>query len=477
MEVLKEYYVGAAKIQIVKDEKKICKYIIEEPQLNETEKKVLDEVLSSILYTTEKNLDDEIIKNLKEKGVNDESIERVLYHVKKQMLYGDITPLMLDNEVEEVECRGYNSPISIVHRSAGDCIRLQTNIIPENDDQVIKIIERLATRANKSVNIAKPMLEFALPEGHRVAATVSNEISLPGSTFDIRKFPAKPLSITSIIQREAINEMVAAYLWFLMEYKPFIMILGHTGAGKTTLLNALLNMVNPSYKILTIEDTPEINIVNDNWVRFISRSTLEGHFDITLNDLAKLSLRYRPDYLVIGEVRGKEIEALVHASASGHSSLTTFHGSKPLDAVTRITSLLSTESPELGKLFLQTIWAFVVSGSRKEGNANKRGVLAIYETVPKGNDVEYIRVIEWDFANRTFKPADFDTIINNSYRLNLIGDTYGLSKDDIKADLERRARFLRKLINDNVIDFLDVGIELRKFYSGEVVLENEKAQY
>ena len=475
MEVLKEYYVGAAKVQIIKDDNNICKYIIEEPELSDSEKKTLEEVNSSILYSMDKNPDDLIIKTLKEKGLNDEQVEKVLYYLKKQRLYGDITPLMLDDEVEEIECRSYGSPITVVHRTAGDCIRLETNIKPEDDDQIIKIIERLATKANKSVNIARPYLEFSLPEGHRVAATISNEISLPGSTFDIRKFPTKPLSITAIIQRGALNEIVAAYLWFLMEYKPFIMILGPTGAGKTTLLNALLNMVNPSYKILTIEDTPEINIRGANWVRFISRSTLEGNFDVTLFDLAKLSLRYRPDYLVIGEVRGREIEALIHAAASGHASLTTFHGARPLDAVTRITGLLATESPELAKLFLQTIWAFIIIGTRKEGNKNNvRGVLAVYETVPKGNDIEYARVIEWDFANKAFKPADFDTLINSSYRLETIANTFGMAKDDIKNELERRANFLKKLIENNVIDFLDVSEELRKFYSGEI---NEVAKH
>lgn len=463
MNVLKEYYVGPVKITITKDEKNVCRYIIEEPQLSPYEEKAKDEVLSQILYMSSRNIEDSIIKKLREKGLKDECIEKILYHIKKQMLYDVITPMMLDPDIEEIESSGYGNPITVVHRLFSECIRLYTNIVPDNDEEIIRIIEKLASRANKSVNIAKPYLEFALPEGHRVTATISNEISLPGSTFDIRKFPEKPLSITYIISNEMLNELVASYLWFLLEYKPFIMILGPTGSGKTTLLNALLNLVNPNYKILTIEDTPEINIVNSNWVRFIARSTLGGNYDVTLFDLAKLALRYRPDFLVIGEVRGKEIEALIHAAASGHGSLSTFHASRPIDAVTRITDLLSAD---LSKLFLQTIWVFIIVGSRKEGNRNVRSILSIYETIIEKHKIKFKKVIQWDFAKKSFIPNDISSLIKKSYRLKWIARTYGFSIDEIKEELQKRIEYLRKLINENLIDFLEVSSEIRKFYNG-----------
>jgi len=470
MNVLKEYYVGPVKITITKDENNICRYVVEEPQLSSYEESVKDNIISQILYITSENIEDYIIKILKDKGFKDESIEKLLYHIKKHVLYDIITPLMLDQDIEEIECRGFGNPITVVHRSFSECIRLYTNIIIESDDQIIRIIEKLATKANKSINIAKPYLEFSLPEGHRVAATINNEISLPGSTFDIRKFPAKPLSITSMILNGMLNELVAAYLWFLMEYKPFVMLLGPTGSGKTSLLTAILNLINPNYKILTIEDTPEINIVSGNWVRFISRSTLGGNYDVTLNDLAKLSLRYRPDYLVIGEVRGKEIEALIHASASGHGSLTTFHGSRPIDAATRITDLLSSD---LSKLFLQTIWAFVIIGNRKEGNKNVRSILSIYETVIDQHQIKFKKVVQWDFNKNMFVPTDISSLLKRSYRLKWISKTYGFSLNEVKNEIQKRSNYLGKLINEKVIDFLDVSSEIRKFYGGEISYESK----
>ena len=456
-QVLEEYYVGPVKVNIVKKLNQ-CLYIAEEPKLSSLEEKAKDKILSELYYTKVDNIEEEIVKRLQSFKFPDESIEKVLYHVKKSLLYGELTILMLDPKVEEIEYKGYLYPLTVIHRDHSECIRLYTNIHIQTEEEAIKTIERLANKANKSINIAKPFLEFSLPEGHRVAATISKEISLPGSTFDIRKFPLKPLSIVEIIKSGMINELTASFLWLLIEYKPFIIILGATGSGKTTLLNALLNLINPNYKILTIEDTPEINIKNQNWVRFVSRATLSGNFDITMMDLAKLSLRYRPDYLVIGEVRGKEIEALVHASASGHGSITTFHGSRPTDAVTRITDLLSND---LAKLFLQTVWAFVVVGNVKEGNNSRRSVLSIYEVVTSKSKVGFKRVIEWSCMKARFTPTTVEELIKKSSLLRKLKETYNV---DLQNELIRRIKFLQDLQNSKVIGFEEVSQKVLEFY-------------
>ena len=456
-QVLEEYYVGPVKVNIIKKSSQ-CLYIVEEPKLSSFEEKAKDKILSELYYTKVDNIEEEIVKRLQSFKFPDESIEKVLYHIKKSLLYGELTILMLDPKVEEIEYKGYLYPLTVIHRDHSECIRLYTNIHIQTEEEAIKTIERLANKANKSINIAKPFLEFSLPEGHRVAATISKEISLPGSTFDIRKFPLKPLSIVEIIKSGMINELTASYLWLLIEYKPFIIILGATGSGKTTLLNALLNLINPNYKILTIEDTPEINIKNQNWVRFVSRATLSGNFDITMMDLAKLSLRYRPDYLVIGEVRGKEIEALVHASASGHGSITTFHGSRPTDAVTRITDLLSND---LAKLFLQTVWAFVVVGNVKEGGNSRRSVLSIYEVVTSKSKVGFKRVIEWSYMKTRFTPTTVEELIKKSSLLRKLKETYNV---DLQSELNRRVKFLQDLQNSKVIGFEEVSQKVLEFY-------------
>jgi Type IV secretory pathway, VirB11 components, and related ATPases involved in archaeal flagella biosynthesis len=249
-QVLEEYYVGPVKVNVVKKSSQ-CLYIVEEPKLSSFEEKAKDKILSELYYTKVDNIEEEIVKRLQSFKFPDESIEKVLYYIKKSLLYGELTILMLDPKVEEIEYKGYLYPLTVIHRDHSECIRLYTNIHIQTEEEAIKTIERLANKANKSINIAKPFLEFSLPEGHRVAATISKEISLPGSTFDIRKFPLKPLSIVEIIKSGMINELTASNLWVLIEYKPVIIILGATGSGKTTLLNALLNLIYSNYKILT----------------------------------------------------------------------------------------------------------------------------------------------------------------------------------------------------------------------------------
>ncbi|BCU71294.1 type II/IV secretion system ATPase subunit [Stygiolobus caldivivus] len=456
-ELLEEYYVGPVKVNVLKKFNQ-CYYNVEEPRLSMLEEKAKEKVLSELYYTKVENLEEEVVKRLQSSKLSDESIEKILYYIKKTLLYGEITTLMLDPKVEEIEYKGYTYPITIIHRDYSECVRLYTNIVIQSDEDAIKTIEKLASKSNKSINIAKPYLEFSLPEGHRVAATISREISLPGSTFDIRKFPLKPFSIVEIMRYKMVNSLIASYLWLLLEYKPFLIILGATGSGKTTLLNALLNLINPNFKILTIEDTPEINIRSQNWVRFISRSTLSGNFDITMMDLARLSLRYRPDYLVVGEVRGKEIEALVHASASGHGSLTTFHGSRPTDAVTRITDLLASD---LAKLFLQTIWAFIVVGNVKENNKTRRSVLSIYEVSSKSSKITFKKVVAWSYDKSEFSPSTVEDLIKKSILLKKLKEAYNVN---VKMELDRRVKFLEGLEKSGVSSFEEVSQKILEFY-------------
>jgi len=455
--LLDEYEVEGVKIRIY-DENGIGYYEVNEPELNHQEKRIVDEILRELYYSDIKDIEEEIFKVVKNTKLSDESVEKIVYYIKKNIKYGELTPLILDPLVEEIECKGYGSPISIVHRKySRKYYRLFTNIILESEDDVIRVIEKLANKANKSVNFAKPYLEFSLPEGHRVAATISKEISIPGSTFDIRKFPNNPITIIDLIKNGTLNEIIASYLWFLLDYKPFLMILGPTGSGKTTLLNSLLSLVNPMYKIVTIEDTPEINLEHKNWIRFVSRATTLGKYDISLLELSRLALRYRPDYMVIGEVRGKEIEALIHAAASGHGSITTFHGAKPVDAVTRILSLVN---DELAQLFLQGIWGFIVLGSR-EMNGKNRYVSAIYEVIPAKGKIKFRKIVKWSYKANEYLPTSLEKIIEKSYRINWIIRNYEISKDEVIQNLQRRIEFLRKLLENDNLKFEE---ELMRFY-------------
>jgi flagellar protein FlaI len=452
-------------VEVEIEDEQIPRYIVKEPNLTPTEARILDELMRKFYVDSKVTNIQDILSILSDyDNLSQESYDKILYYIKKKFLYGPLTVPILDPDVEEIECRGFGQPLTVVHRKINKFPRIYTNITFKSEEDVINVIELLANKSDKSVNLARPFLEFALPEGHRVASTISKEISLPGSTFDIRKFPFSPISSISLIKNNVFSKLFLSYIWFLLEFKPFIMIIGPTGTGKTTFLNSLLGMVNPLSKVITIEDTPEINLAKDNWVRLFSRTSINSSFDVSLFELSKLALRYRPDYLVIGEVRGREIEALVHASASGHGSLATFHAGTPNEAVTRISSLLT---PEMAKLFLQNLWGLAVLGVRKgKDNINNRVLVSFYEAFTEKRKVKFKKVFTWK-ADKGLIPSSIEDLISSSYRLSFIRRTFGYSNQDVRGELEKRLKFLEELENSNISSSSEVSASVRKFYLGD----------
>ena len=461
--LLEEYSVMGSKVSII-DEDGQGLYIVEDPRISREESSAISSIMDEIYFssTSVSDAENKLLEILKTKNISPELNEKILNIFKKRILYDEITVPVMDPEVEEIECMGPGLPLTVIHRKYSNYMRLYTNIVLPKEEDILRIIEKLAIKSSKSVNIARPYLEFSLPEGHRVAATVSNEISNPGSTFDIRKFPVSPISLIKLIKGNSLSVEIASYLWFLLDYKPFYLIVGSTGSGKTTFLNALLNFANPDAKILSIEDTPELNLSGKNWIRFFSRQSLVSTYDVTIGELSRLALRYRPDYLIIGEVRGKEIETLIHASSSGHASLSTFHGGKPSDVVTRIVSLLP---KELAIMFLNNVWGFILVGRRVDENGSIiKAINAIYETQKIHGKTKFRKIVWWSFKDKIYKPNNFSELLKISTKLKFISDSYGLSKSDILDELERRKNVIEKLIAENIADNEMIQAEIAKFY-------------
>jgi flagellar protein FlaI len=233
-------------------------------------------------------------------------------------------------------------------------------------------------------------------------------------------------------------------------------------------MNAMLDLLNPEWKILTIEDTPELTLHNPFWVRFVARKSFDPSVEVTLFDLAKLALRYRPDFLAIGEVRGREIEALIHSAASGHGSITTFHGLKPSDVLVRVNALLDRDT---ARLFLSTITLFVTITHSVKGGERKRKVTAIYE---KGEDSKMDRFVRLplveisdDLSNEVTE-AEVEGFVKRSVVLKKIMDSLGEPIDYAVEGLIKRVKFLEGLSKRN-IELLELQRELKKFYRGELM--------
>ncbi len=287
----------------------------------------IDEYLRSLV--------NDAMSRLRIKLSNDELRSIMYYLVRDTAGYGKVDPLIKDDYIEDININGPNRPVYVWHSRYE---HLRTNITLSNDE-LSSLVVKISQRVGKNVSSAYPILEGLLPEGLRVELGL-RDVSPYGPIVTIRKFRANPITVIDLLIDGVIKAEAIATLWFMLENGISMVIIGPTGAGKTTLLNALLFLIRPEARVVTIEDTREINIPHEQWVPLVVRESETPNVqNVTAYDLVKVSMRIRPDYLVIGELRGGE-EAYVffQGLASGHTGLTTIHASSLIAAVRRLLS-------------------------------------------------------------------------------------------------------------------------------------------
>ncbi|HKL23154.1 MAG TPA: type II/IV secretion system ATPase subunit, partial [Candidatus Nanoarchaeia archaeon] len=341
-------------------------YEIEEPLLSKEEEKYKEQIVSAmrsminfkeIIGQGNETLFEYIDRRLKllaiELGINlsYESYKKIYYYLCRDFIgFNEAEPLLRDYFVEDIECNGANTPIYIVHRVFRN---LKTNLIFRSNEKLESFVEKLAQRCGKYISYAKPILDGSLPDGSRVNATYTKDITSRGPTFTIRKFTKTPWTPPQLISFNTMSPEMLAYLWMLVEYKMNLLVVGGTASGKTTLLNAIAFFIPPESRVVTIEDTRELNLPRDNWLPSVSRSaTGVGKMgEIDLYDLLKASFRQNPDYVIVGEVRGKEASVLFQGMASGHSSIATIHA----DSIETVIKRLETPPIELSPSLLNVL--------------------------------------------------------------------------------------------------------------------------
>ena len=425
---------------------------LEPPKPGEEEdaKRILLETADKVLRKYEKALG----------RFDEESKNRLFYYLERDMTgFGPLNIMMEDYRIEDISCDGVNVPVYVWHR---DYESIPTNVVFTDRDVLDDFIIQLAHKSEKHISSAFPILDAMIYGKHRLAATFREEISPRGSTFTIRKFREKPFSITELIENNLLNPEMAAYFWMLIEHKANILVAGATGSGKTTILNALSCFIKPRMKIVTCEETAELNIPSENWVRFVTRESYglgtQKTGEITLYDLVRTSLRYRPDYLIVGEVRGEEAFVLFQAIATGHGGLSTIHAESIESAVKRLISPPMNIPPSHIPLLDAVALVERVSLPRPvDSKSYGRRIRYIWEVVDYGR---YATIAEWNPATDSFR-VDF----SNSVVLEKIAARIAKTKEEVIAEVERRAALLRRLTENKVIEIRDIAREIYSYYS------------
>jgi flagellar protein FlaI len=302
----------------------------------EERKKVLLELLEEIIDVKDKpvNYDDVKPRNTSI-PVYREDVDYVKYHlVRDKVGTGIIEPFLRDPYLEDISAKGVGN-IYVVHKIFGS---LESNVGFKSEEELDEFIIKLGEKIGKPISRARPVVDATLPDGSRINIVYGKDVSLFGSNFTIRKVAKTPISVPQLIKWNTFNEHAAAYMWIMLSEGMSAFICGETASGKTTALNALAVFIRPNYKIVSIEDTAEVVLPHKNWVRELTRDTGKPESSVTMFDLLKAALRQRPNYIIVGEIRGVEGNIAFQAMQTGHPVLSTFHAANLERLLQRLTN-------------------------------------------------------------------------------------------------------------------------------------------
>ncbi|MEM3051099.1 MAG: type II/IV secretion system ATPase subunit [Candidatus Bathyarchaeia archaeon] len=450
------------------------KYILDELQLDPLEKGVYDRILEILLAEIESPKEEildprkffaEEAKKIVDKyrislgWLPDVSWYKILYHAERDLVgFGKIDPLMRDPNIEDISCDGVNKPVYVWHRNYES---IETSLQFPDDETLDNLVVKLVHMAGKHVSSAFPIVDASLPGKHRLAVAYRREITPFGTAFTIRKFREDPYSIIDLINIGTFSEEMAAYFWICLESRASIMVLGGTAAGKTTALNALACLIKPGSKIITIEETAELNLPHENWVSLIARQSYglggSGVGEVTLFDLVKTSMRHRPDIMIVGEVRGQEAYVLFQALATGHGGMCTMHAENLDSAVKRLTQKPMDISPAyipLMNIVLSVRRVHLIKN-------NERKAFRRVITVSEIEDYEkYHAPSKWNPA-KDIHEINFD----DSILLSSIAERQGISKNTLLEELERRKNVLHWMRERNIRSYKDVAAIIAEYYA------------
>ncbi len=446
-------------------------YNIEEPILSDNQKSSLKQIEEAMIEVI--NIDVIVEKNpeamiayinktakmiITELGlkITVEDYKKIFYYLYRNFVgLNEIEPLIRDYFIEDIECNGAGTPIYIIHRAYKN---IKTNISFPSIDHLASFVEKLAQRCGKYISYASPIIDGTLPDGSRVNATYSQEITSRGPTFTIRKFTKIPWTPTQMISFRTMSPEMLAYLWILIQYRSNIIIAGGTASGKTTLLNAISFFIPPEARVVSIEDTRELSLSRENWLPSVSRTSVGvGNIgEVSLFNLLRASFRQAPDYVIVGEVRGEEASVLFQGMASGHSSLSTIHA----DSVDTLIKRLETPPINLSPTLINTIDAVTIMTHAivdKQETRKLREIVEIINVTPDGIAITNTP-FTWNARDDLFY------FKKSSHVFEKISQRFGFSIPELEREFKVRTMLLNELAKRKIYGFKEVQDVINHYF-------------
>lgn len=452
------------------------KYEAIEPKLLDEEVDIL-EVLKEVLVESLEMIEEEEVEYreaylrrivdglLRELDVSLHPVskERIMYFILRDFIrYGPIDVTMIDTNVEDISCDGVGVPLYIYHRKYGS---IPSNLIFDSAGELDSFVVWLSQKCGKHISVAQPMLDATVPDGSRLQATLGKHVTKRGSSFTIRRFKENPFTPLDLLKFRTMSDDMMAYLWLAIENGQSMLICGGTASGKTTTLNAILLFIPPQMKIVSIEDTRELNLPHENWVPTITRAgfgdinpvTGKAPGEIDMFDLLGSALRQRPQYLMVGEVRGTEAYVVFQAMATGKSAYTTFHAEDVQSMVHR----MENDPINLPRALVAALDIVLMQAQVKVGTEMTRRVKSLTEILgvdPESDELITNAAYSWNPADDTFNYS------GHSYVYEKISTTRNWSQKRMEQEVKRRIDIFSYMKKAGVDNYREVAKTVSSYY-------------
>ncbi len=452
-------------------------YYVVEPKASEQEKQDLDtiqSVLQRALNISRETLEegqDEFLHQAVDDILDAYRLpsrksnrEKIHYYIERDLVgYGMIDTMMHDPNIEDVSCDGPGVEVFVYHRRFES---LRTNVLWSDEFELERYIIRMAQRCGKHISIAEPLLDATLMDGSRIVMTLGREVSTKGSTFTIRRFRDEPFTPVDLLEFKTFSSMQIAFFWLAMQYGMSMLFVGGTASGKTTSLNACSLFLPWQHKIVSIEETRELNLPHPNWIPGCTREGFGGESAmagvkaagvVDMYDLLRAALRERPEYIIVGEIRGAEAYVLFQAMATGHTTYSTFHA----DSIQSLVHRLENKPIEIPRVLIPSLDAISIQIQTRVGGKRVRRNKNIVEIIgidPHSHELLTNEAFRWDNATDEF------VFTGKSYVLEKIMMKANLNRVEIMDEIKRRQLVIEWCLKKSIRDYRDFARVVAEYY-------------